>query len=74
IPYRHHMCTIIADTYEVYLNILREVEERIHSALGWDTPDWHVLNACRAGCYEPSMCFSHLWVFDGNDSLKRAVT
>ncbi|KAI0072741.1 hypothetical protein K474DRAFT_1604536 [Panus rudis PR-1116 ss-1] len=78
IPYRRHMRTIVADTYEVYLNILREVEKRVHSALGWDDPDWRALNACRACCYEledePSMRFSRLWVLDGNDSLKRAVT
>lgn len=50
--YRRYLRTVLADTYEIYVRILNVVSNRIHRALGWDTPDWRVQNACRACCYE----------------------
>lgn len=43
---------MFADTYEVYLRVLRIVDDRVRSALGWDGENWRVLNACRACCYK----------------------
>ncbi|KAI0782170.1 hypothetical protein C8Q75DRAFT_795935 [Abortiporus biennis] len=78
IPYKRSFRVLIADTYEVYLTVLREVDKRVQKVLGWDAPDWRVQNACRACCYEleeePSLKFSRLWAFDGNNSLKRMST
>jgi hypothetical protein len=51
-PYRHYIRNIFADTFEVYLRILRLVDKRVHAVLGWDSPDWRPLNACRACCYK----------------------
>ena len=48
------MREVIGDTFEIYLRIMRKVDQRIKAALGWDTPDWCVKNACRACCYEVS--------------------
>ncbi|KAJ3541684.1 hypothetical protein NM688_g6049 [Phlebia brevispora] len=77
-PYRRHLRTVLADSFEVYLRILRAVRKRVFSAFGWDKPDWRPLNACRACCYkledEPPLKFSRLYAFDGNNSLKRMLT
>ncbi len=43
---------LVADTYEKYLLILRTVDKHVYMALGWDTPNWRVRNACRACCYK----------------------
>ena len=43
----------------MYLRILRIVEKRVHSVLGWDTLNWRPLNACRACCYKASVIQSH---------------
>jgi hypothetical protein len=51
-PYRHYIRNIFADTFEVYLRILRLVDKQVHAVLGWDSPDWRPLNACRACCYK----------------------
>lgn len=52
IPYHDTLRRVFADTFDVYLRITRIVEQRLHTALGWDTPDWRPLNACRACCYK----------------------
>ncbi|KAI0798232.1 hypothetical protein C8Q75DRAFT_802118 [Abortiporus biennis] len=75
LPYKHNFRAIIADIYEIYLTVLQEVDRRVLEALRWNTPDWQVQNACQACCYKledkPQLTFSHLWAFDGNNSLKR---
>ncbi|KAI0081425.1 hypothetical protein K474DRAFT_1682021 [Panus rudis PR-1116 ss-1] len=75
IPYQRYLAAVVADTYENFLTIIRRVEKKVFAALGWDSPDWRVCNACTACCYEledePKLRFSRLWAFDGNDSLKR---
>ncbi|KAK7689644.1 hypothetical protein QCA50_007437 [Cerrena zonata] len=77
IPYRRYLRTILAETYEIFLRISRVVDKRVQSALGWDTENWRVSNACVACCYmlqdEPPIKFSHLWAHDGNNSLKRML-
>ncbi|EKM49192.1 uncharacterized protein PHACADRAFT_107264 [Phanerochaete carnosa HHB-10118-sp] len=78
IPYRAYLRNLFADTFEVYVRVIRDVERRIHALLGWDTPDWRPLNACRACCYkvkgEPPLRFSRIICLDGNNSLKRVAT
>ncbi|KAJ3527564.1 hypothetical protein NM688_g8112 [Phlebia brevispora] len=78
ISYRRYLRTVLADSFEIYLRILRAVRRRVFRTLGWDTPDWRPLNACRACCYklegEAPLKFSRLYAFDGNNSLKRMLT
>lgn len=52
IPYRKYLRTLFADTFELYILIIRNVEQRVLKKLGWDGPDWRPLNACRACCYK----------------------
>ena len=54
LPYRRYHRTILSDTYEIYLRILRVLDNRLKSVLGWDTPNWRVENSCRACCYKVS--------------------
>ena len=52
IPFRRHLREIVADTFEVFLRILRRVEARVNAVLGWDSNEWRVKNECRACCYK----------------------
>ncbi|KZT12096.1 uncharacterized protein LAESUDRAFT_641586 [Laetiporus sulphureus 93-53] len=75
IPFRRHYRTAIANAFDIYLSILREVRKRINTTLGQDTPNWHVLNACPACTYEldeePPLEWRRIFAMDGNNSLKR---
>ncbi|KAJ3003030.1 hypothetical protein NUW54_g5517 [Trametes sanguinea] len=75
IPYRRTIRNTLSDAFNIYLAILRAVNKRVFAALGRDTPDWRVKNACPACCYElddePDLLFSRLICMDGNNSLKR---
>ncbi|KAI0684178.1 hypothetical protein BC835DRAFT_1409208 [Cytidiella melzeri] len=77
-PYRRHLREAVGDTFELYLRIIRRVEQVVHTTLGWDGADWRPKNACRACCYvlenEPPLRFSRLYAMDGNNSLKRMAT
>ncbi|KAH9846255.1 hypothetical protein C2E23DRAFT_872456 [Lenzites betulinus] len=74
-PYRRQVRNALSDAFDIYLGILREVDKRVRSVLGHDTPNWHVCNACPACCYklagEPELTFSRMYCMDGNNSLKR---
>ena len=52
IPYRPKYRRVFADAFDVYLEIVRTVDKRVKAALGQDSPDWRVLNACPACSYE----------------------
>lgn len=75
IPYRRYYRSVLASTFEMYLAILRLVNTRVKQALGHDTPDWRVLNACPPCTYklegEPPRTFNRTMAFDGNNSMKR---
>ncbi|KAI0069909.1 hypothetical protein K474DRAFT_1609657 [Panus rudis PR-1116 ss-1] len=77
LPYRRYLRNIMGDTYEIFLRILRRVQDQVHMELGWVGPNYRVLNACSACCYmlvdEPPLKFSRLWCHDGNNSLKRML-
>ncbi|TFY68930.1 hypothetical protein EVJ58_g720 [Rhodofomes roseus] len=74
-PYRRHYRAILADTFDVYLTILRQVRNKVNAALGRDTPNWRVLNGCPACNYElldePDLRWARMFCLDGNNSLKR---
>ncbi|KAJ7921642.1 hypothetical protein B0H13DRAFT_1604343 [Mycena leptocephala] len=64
--------------FDVYLEILKNVDDRVKKALGRDAPDWHLKNGCPACTYklegEMKLIFEMLVTMDGNDSLKRVLT
>ncbi|KAI0704566.1 hypothetical protein C8Q76DRAFT_631002 [Earliella scabrosa] len=76
IPYHRSLRTALADVFDVYLMIIRTVDQRVRAALGRDLPNWRILYGCPACGYEVDgerpKCFSRLWCMDGNTSLKRA--
>ncbi|KAJ7829012.1 hypothetical protein B0H14DRAFT_3088175 [Mycena olivaceomarginata] len=63
--------------FDVYLEILQVVDDRIKKVLGRDAPDWQLKNCCPACTYklegEMKMIFEMLVALDGNDSLKRIL-
>ncbi|KAJ7195687.1 hypothetical protein GGX14DRAFT_537230 [Mycena pura] len=73
-PYLVQQFTIC---FDLYLETLRTVDERVAKALGRDGPDWRLKNCCPACTYklegEDKLIFSMLMTMDGNDSLKRIL-
>ncbi|KAJ7033780.1 hypothetical protein C8F04DRAFT_1183753 [Mycena alexandri] len=61
--------------FDVYLAILAAVDKRVQIALGRDTPDWRLRNACPSCMYklegEAEIPLPFLTTIDGNNSLKR---
>ncbi|KAF6763533.1 hypothetical protein DFP72DRAFT_800794 [Ephemerocybe angulata] len=77
-PYRRQWRIALADAFDVFLTIKNNVEARIASALGRDSDNWRVLNACAACQYElekePELRYRILMSLDGNNSAKRVDT
>jgi hypothetical protein len=63
--------------FDVYLEILKTVDDRVNEALGRGAPDWRLKNCCPACTYklegEAKLIFEMLVTGDGNDSLKRVL-
>ncbi|KAJ7281137.1 hypothetical protein C8J57DRAFT_1433838 [Mycena rebaudengoi] len=63
--------------YDLYLAILKKVEERVEEKLGRNTQEWHLKNRCPSCTYklegEAKMIFSMLTTCDGGNSLKRVL-
>ncbi|KAJ7722253.1 hypothetical protein B0H14DRAFT_3520387 [Mycena olivaceomarginata] len=61
--------------FDIYLAVRARVDGRVQAALGRDTPDWCLKNACPACLYklegEPHLKFPFMCTFDGNNSLSR---
>ncbi|KAJ6505360.1 hypothetical protein C8R45DRAFT_1051065 [Mycena sanguinolenta] len=61
--------------FDVYLAIRARIEKRVQVALGRDTPNWRLKNACPACLYkiegEPPLQLPFLCTMDGNNSLSR---
>ncbi|GBE85813.1 hypothetical protein SCP_0803350 [Sparassis crispa] len=75
IPYRRRYHSALSDAFDIYLSIHCVIDKRVQAELGRGTPDWRVLNACPACCYEledePDLKIGRMYCFDGNNSLKR---
>ncbi|KAI0713716.1 hypothetical protein C8Q76DRAFT_768688 [Earliella scabrosa] len=75
IPYRRTIRSALADTFDVYLEILRIVKKRVLGALGRDDPHWRACLGCPACGYElygeAPREFTRMFCMDGNSSLKR---
>ncbi|KAF5341224.1 hypothetical protein D9611_005927 [Ephemerocybe angulata] len=63
--------------YDLYLQLVDEVEKKVLDALKRDSPNWRLKNACPACTYrlegEPKLVYAMLVTMDGNDSLKRVA-
>ncbi|KAF7367673.1 hypothetical protein MSAN_00831000 [Mycena sanguinolenta] len=72
---RGHLTVQFSIAFDVYLAIRAEVDRRMQAALGRDSPDWRLKNACPACLYklegEGAIPLPFLATFDGNNSLKR---
>ncbi|KAF7348117.1 hypothetical protein MSAN_01764300 [Mycena sanguinolenta] len=75
VPPRGHLTAQFSIAFDVYLAICAEVDRRMQVALGRDTPNWRLKNACPACLYklegEEAIPLPFLATFDGNNSLKR---
>ncbi|KAJ7701088.1 hypothetical protein B0H17DRAFT_1157764 [Mycena rosella] len=73
-PYQVQQFTIC---FDLYLEILQNVDARVQKVLGRDAPDWRLKNCCPACTYkldgEDKLIFEMLATCDGNDSLKRVL-
>ncbi|KAF7334351.1 hypothetical protein MSAN_02380000 [Mycena sanguinolenta] len=74
IPYLAQQFTI---SFDLYLEVLGNIDKRVATALGRDAPDWRLKNCCPSCTYklegEQKLIFSMLVAMDGNDSLKRVL-
>ncbi|KZT68378.1 hypothetical protein DAEQUDRAFT_653084, partial [Daedalea quercina L-15889] len=74
ILYQPYLCTQFRITYDIYLDILYGVDDLVNSALGRNTPQWHMHNACAPCLYsiegEEPLTPALLATMDGNQSLK----
>ncbi|KAF7341857.1 hypothetical protein MSAN_02041200 [Mycena sanguinolenta] len=75
VPPRGHLTVQFSIAFDVYLAIRAEVDGRVQAALGRDSPNWRLKNACPACLYklegEEAIPLPFLATFDGNNSLKR---
>ncbi|EIW73883.1 hypothetical protein CONPUDRAFT_68205 [Coniophora puteana RWD-64-598 SS2] len=77
-PYIRTYRSLIADAFDVYIMILRNVNKSIADVLGRNIPNWRVLNACPPCTYrlenEQPLQFNRMFVMDGGNSAKRLAT
>jgi len=64
IPYRPKYRCVFSDAFDVFLEIIRIVDDRVKVALGQDSPDWRVLNTCPACSYE--VCSAQLLILSSH--------
>ncbi|KAJ7776444.1 hypothetical protein B0H16DRAFT_1659785 [Mycena metata] len=72
---RSYLAAQFSVAFDVYLAIRAAVEKSVQVALGRDTPDWRLKNACPSCLYklegEADIPLPFLATIDGNNSLKR---
>ncbi|KAG9313581.1 hypothetical protein JVU11DRAFT_5911 [Chiua virens] len=77
VPYRPYLSAQFSAVFDVYLEILAQVEQRMNAVLRRNTPHWRMRNTCPACFYklkdEPPLKFSYLASINGNNSLKRWI-
>ncbi|KAH0833455.1 hypothetical protein J3R83DRAFT_12574 [Lanmaoa asiatica] len=71
--YRHQL----ANAFDAYLIVLREVEKQVHELLGQSSDNWRVLNACPPCGFklegEAELRYCRMIAIDGNNSLSRVA-
>ncbi|KAJ7312736.1 hypothetical protein DFH08DRAFT_973256 [Mycena albidolilacea] len=67
----------LSKCFDVYLEILKTVDDCVMKVLGRDAPDWRLKNCCPACTYnlegKMKLIFEMLMTMDGNNSLKRVL-
>ncbi|KAJ3925075.1 MAG: hypothetical protein NXY57DRAFT_1044414, partial [Lentinula lateritia] len=75
VPFKPYLQEQFSIAFDLYLSVLSEVRRRVLQALGRDSPNWRLTNACPCCLYhvdgEPTLQFQLLCTVDGNNSLKR---
>ncbi|KAJ6472630.1 hypothetical protein C8R45DRAFT_835959, partial [Mycena sanguinolenta] len=73
VPRRASLAEQLTAAYDAYLQIIREVDAQVHTAMGRNAA-WYAKNLCAPCMYktrnEPALRFSWLGSMDGNNSLK----
>lgn len=74
-PYRYHFPNALAESFNIYLWILREIDARIKTALHQGSADWRALHSCLPCSYEVSavsLCHHILTIhqLEGEPALK----
>lgn len=73
--YRAELATPFAEALDVYLALLRLVNQQVAKSLSHDSPNWHIKNTCPPCTYklvyEPPLHHNILLAIDGGNSLKR---
>ena len=77
IEFHRYLSHQFSVAFDIYLQILAEVEDLITEALNRDQLDWYIKHVCPACTYvlkdEETLTFKLLYAMDGNDSLKCVV-
>ncbi|KIK13717.1 hypothetical protein PISMIDRAFT_118360, partial [Pisolithus microcarpus 441] len=73
--YRPYLFQQLTQAFDMYLDIVHRVSQKIQVALHCDTREWRLQNECSACFYcvndEPTLTFDWLVSVDGNNSLKQ---
>lgn len=76
-PFQPYLATQFTICYDLFVEIRAMVRKRVDVALGRDTQNWRLKNACSACTYklkdELPLIFDMLVTMDGNDALKRII-
>ncbi|KAG2058969.1 hypothetical protein BDR06DRAFT_980317 [Suillus hirtellus] len=77
VQFRAYLSRQFSIAYDVYLQMLTNINSLVHAAIGRNDPDWRLKHACPACTYtltnELPLKFRMLYTKDGNDSLKRVL-
>ncbi|KAF8217890.1 hypothetical protein K438DRAFT_1901005 [Mycena galopus ATCC 62051] len=77
VPYCPYLREQFSIAYDLYLELCRQTDALVNSALGWDALNWRLKHTCPGCMYklegEDALIFSILTTMDGNDSLKRVL-
>lgn len=75
VPFKPYLQVQFSIAFDLYLDVLARIHDRVQAALGRDSPNWRLANACPCCLYrvegEPELRFRLLGTWDGNNSLKR---
>jgi hypothetical protein len=52
IPYWPYLTTQFSVAYDIYLEIIHCMQQCLQASLGWDAPNWRLLNACPVCFYK----------------------
>jgi hypothetical protein len=78
VPYNAYLTTQFSVAFDAYLEICRQVDQQINTALKYDTHISYLRQSCPCCFYklegEPDLDFSSFVSIDGNNSLKRLGT